>query len=829
MNETNDDEIKNKGMQPQLLGLMSPDDMQLMLQELHVHQIELEKQTEELRSVQSEVEDLRNRSEEIIISQLNEISSYYDNAPIGLAVLNTDLCYLRVNRLLAEMNGIPVVDHIGKTIGELLPMFEKQAREVASTIITTGKPIEGVEFVGETAAKPGVQHIWREGWYPLKNNDGTVIGLTVIVQDITEFRRTAEALHESEKRYQEIFDSSFDALFIQDMLTNSIIDVNKTMMEMYGYASKEEVLKYTIEDLSAVEEGYNKEKIEQMNQNAIDLNTNSFEWYAKKKSGELFWVQVSLRSVNIGGKNRILASVRDISDRKRAQHQANERLKELQAFYNLAEISEKQGITLDEFYEDFINILPQSFQYTDIACVRITINDRKFCTKNFVETEWMLSAPFKVNGDVNGKIDVGYLKERPELDEGPFMNEERLLINAIAKRIGQIIGRKQTEDVLRFKNLVFDVSIVGNFIADLDGIITEVNDMLLRLWGYSNRSEVIGKPIDSFIANPTLKADIIKFLYTTGQWEGEIVAKRKDESTFIAYGLGTMVRDENNNIIGYQAALMDITERKQAEELLKNYNSELEQRVSERTAVAENRARKLHVLSRQLIRAEEKERKRIAYILHTEVQQVLIGARIALQTGMKEVTDISPLDSFKAADRMLEEALVETCELVHEIVPPVLREGGLREAIIWLSHQMRERHDFSVNVQGDDNYLRLDDEVSICAYQSVREMLLNICKHTNVRDAEVALNKVDDNWFNLIVQDKGVGISEIENLKTNEHSNGFGLFNIREQVEGLGGCMEIKSTVGEGTSISLFLPMKKIKKSKRKSTNNSCITKFYSD
>jgi two-component system CheB/CheR fusion protein len=168
---------------------------------------------------------------------------------------------------------------------------------------------------------------------------------------------------------------------------------------------------------------------------------------------------------------------------------------------------------------------------------------------------------------------------------------------------------------------------------------------------------------------------------------------------------------------------------------------------------------------------------------------------------------------------MLKEALAETRELVHEIVPPVLREGGLREAILWLSHQIRIRHDFSVHVESDDKYLNLDDEVSICAYQSIREMLLNIFKHADVRKAEVTLNLVDDNWFCVTVHDKGIGFIATENSKSKNSKSGFGLYSIREQVEGLGGCIDIDSTLGEGTSISIILPLKKKKERiKRKGT-----------
>jgi len=131
-----------------------------------------------------------------------------------------------------------------------------------------------------------------------------------------------------------------------------------------------------------------------------------------------------------------------------------------------------------------------------------------------------------------------------------------------------ITERKLAEQSLRLKNLVFDASIAANSIADLNGVITEANDTFLRVWGYLSKSEVIGKPLLHFINDPNEAVAIVTALNGTGKWEGEYTAKKKDGSTFIAYGMATTVNDENGKVIGYQSAVMDITERKKTEQEL---------------------------------------------------------------------------------------------------------------------------------------------------------------------------------------------------------------------------------------------------------------------
>ena len=140
-----------------------------------------------------------------------------------------------------------------------------------------------------------------------------------IIHDITERIKAEKALAVSEHSYREIFDASNDALFVQDIETGSLLDANQTALKMYGYSNKQELLKCTIEDLSAAEKGYNQAKIIESNQKAIESGLNSFEWLARKKNGDEFWAQVSLHKTQIGGQDRILASVHDITDRKSAE------------------------------------------------------------------------------------------------------------------------------------------------------------------------------------------------------------------------------------------------------------------------------------------------------------------------------------------------------------------------------------------------------------------------------------------------------------------------------------------------------------------------------
>jgi PAS domain S-box-containing protein len=193
--------------------------------------------TTSVENLQREIAE-RKQMEETIKHQLTEIASYYDNAPIGLAVFDAGLRYLRINRLLAEMNGIPAAEHVGKTVGEILPAFEEQAQQVVRAIITTGKPVTEIEFTGQTVAQPGVQRVWLEGWFPLKSDDNRITGFMVIVQDITERKQAEERLREALEELETTLHSIGDAVISTD-LEGFVRQMNPVAEQLTGWPEAE--------------------------------------------------------------------------------------------------------------------------------------------------------------------------------------------------------------------------------------------------------------------------------------------------------------------------------------------------------------------------------------------------------------------------------------------------------------------------------------------------------------------------------------------------------------------------------------------------------------
>ncbi len=130
-------------------------------------------------------------------------------------------------------------------------------------------------------------------------------------------------------------------------------------------------------------------------------------------------------------------------------HELQERIKELKCLYGISKLVESSGGSLDKILQGTVDLIPVSWQYPDITCAGIVIDGEMFKTGNFQETVWKQEANVKVHGKCTGVLKVCYLDKMPESDEGPFLQEERNLIDAIAERLGHILERIHAETELR--------------------------------------------------------------------------------------------------------------------------------------------------------------------------------------------------------------------------------------------------------------------------------------------------------------------------------------------------------------------------------------------
>jgi len=281
---------------------------------------------------------------------------------------------------------------------------------------------------------------------------------------------------------------------------------------------------------------------------------------------------------------------------------------------------------------------------------------------------------------------------------------------------------------------------------------------------------------------------------------------RKDGSIVHCEWYNSAIYDKNGRLESVFSQVLDVTERKRAEKALHHLNETLEQRVAERTELAERRARQLQALVSELTLAEQRERKRIAEILHDHLQQLMVGAKIGQEILINKVDGVLKQAAGNVLN-LINQSIKASRSLTAELSPAVLQSGDLTAALEWLAEWMHENQGFDVKVETKARVDLERKDLTILLFQSLREMLFNVVKHAGVKSARMEVYKDEENRFCVSVIDQGSGFNPETIWEKAQSGTGFGLLSIRERMELIGGSLQIDSTPGSGSCFSLSIPI----------------------
>jgi signal transduction histidine kinase len=247
-----------------------------------------------------------------------------------------------------------------------------------------------------------------------------------------------------------------------------------------------------------------------------------------------------------------------------------------------------------------------------------------------------------------------------------------------------------------------------------------------------------------------------------------------------------------------------VAELRSAKQLLTEAASTLEQRVADRTALAEQRAEQLRNLAGELFQTEHRERRQLSRILHDHVQQLLAAAQlqVARMTRSRE----APPEHARAADTaasLVSESIAALRDLSVRLSPPILHDQGLDAGLHWLSRDMKAKHGLAVQVIDDGACAGLDEPTTLMAFEAARELLFNVSKHSGSQQATVRV-ACGNGMLRVCVEDAGRGF-DCEAIQRGA-PGGLGLFSLSERVRALRGRVEIESRPGEGTRVMLSIP-----------------------
>ncbi len=163
-----------------------------------------------------------------------------------------------------------------------------------------------------------------------------------------------------------------------------------------------------------------------------------------------------------------------------------ERVKELTCLYGIAQVAGQPGLSLEEIIQHIVELLPPAWQYPEIAFARIILDGISYTTKGFRDCRQKQTAEITAGGVLRGVVELIYVEDKPELDEGPFLKEERNLIDAVARQVALVIERKQAEeDKLKLHNQLLHADRLATIGMLAAGVAHELNEPLGNILGFA--------------------------------------------------------------------------------------------------------------------------------------------------------------------------------------------------------------------------------------------------------------------------------------------------------------------------------------------------------
>ena len=253
----------------------------------------------------------RSAAEEKLQETVALLDTLLDSAPVGFAFFDQDLRYRRVNETLAQINGLPVQDLLGRTVAEVLPSMAAVESKSLRPVLETGKAQIGVEVKGRTPASD-MDRFWISSYYPVDDASGQRLGVGVMVTEITERKAAEEAL----RQFQFITENANDAFYLLDA-DGCFVYVNEAAQQSLGYTSAQ-MLVMRVTDIATASR--------QEDYTALFLKAQAetippFEWEYRRADGTTFPVEASVSTLTISGRPLLFASVRDITERRKQQEE----------------------------------------------------------------------------------------------------------------------------------------------------------------------------------------------------------------------------------------------------------------------------------------------------------------------------------------------------------------------------------------------------------------------------------------------------------------------------------------------------------------------------
>lgn len=701
----------------------------------------------------------------------------------AMATLDGKITYVNpaISRLLADGRSEKIIGQHASTVYPPEYM-QRREKEIIPSLLRDG------HWQGEVAiSHPKGSLIALQNSFLVRDEQGNPAFLSTVLTDITERKRAEEALRASENRYRTVVEDQMEVIsrFGSD---GKFIFVNDVFCRLFG-KTKEQLLGKVWQPLAVSEDlPVIEEQLRSLSPSNPVVTVENRVYTA---SGQVRWMQFANRGF-FDREGRLVetqAVGRDITERKRAEEAVRQSERRFRNYFDQGLIG--MAATAPD---------KRWLQVNDRICDILGYAREELLKKTWSE----LTHPEDLAKDVEqfnlllqGEIEHYTLDKRFLRKDGSVafttisirvFRTEGGAIDHVVCLMEDITARKQAEMALRQSEETYRALVEASpdavLMTDLEGNIVFASQQSTELFGYDSAEELCEQKATALVVEEErqrLTANISLLVQQSVRRQIEYIGVRRDGTRFSGEVSSAVLRDDRGAPKAFMAMARDITARKQAEEAL----------------------RQQHRTLKHLLQSSDHERQVIAYEIHDELAQQLAGAIMQLQTYsyQKETNAKLAAKAFDAGMTMLQQGHAEARRLISGVRPPILDEEGVVEAIAHLVHEQNRLKGPKIECSSRVAFNRLVPTLENSIYRIAQEALANACCHSKSENVKVSLWQ-RENRIRIEVRDWGIGFDAKA-----VHENRYGLEGIRQRARLLGGKCSIRSKAGQGTRISVELPM----------------------
>ena len=628
-----------------------------------------------------------------------------------------------------------------------------------------------------------VGDIWTDSnLVPLKDEHENVYAILVMTRDISERHKAELELEKSKENYKLLVENQTD-LIVKVDLEGHFLFVSPSYCKVFG-KTQEELLGKTFMPLVHEED-------RECTAKAMEhLYKHPFSCYVEQRAmTHAGWRWIAWSDTAVLNKDKQVEAIigvgRDITDQKLAQERVDQSEKRF-----------RDGIerSIDGYY--FLGIVNKYEYINKSFTLMLGYKAAEILGK---PNYYILRDDYKHVGEnifhqVMGGEAIHYVDVIAKRKNGEefwiTLNARRVMRDGIVAGVEGFVrdinDQKRASEALKRSEARYR-SLFGNFpnevfVLDLDGRFYDANTQYRQMWG-----DNIGKtPYEAFKETELSKMLMDAFVEVfetkeTKQFSFKTI-RGNDQTIYYSTVLGPIITGDKN-LIGIVGINIDLTPQIRAYE----------------------ESRKI---SAQLVQIQEDERTRISREIHDSVGQYLTALKLNLAAMEKAVQHQYCSQALKLlydAQGTISEAMKATEDMYHNLRPPLLDDFGLIVALDDLAREFSQKWDVHVDFQHTNITANLSKNTETALFRIAQESLTNILKHSKAKEISIRFEQ-RKKWIDLLVEDWGTGF-DLEEQKKSKQSTGFGLRNMRERAEMLGGTFSIESEPGMGTKVKASIPI----------------------